>query len=88
MEPNESELGTEARAMLAFVDGLRDRGVQQVRVKFRSGAELELVIAPRAANELPVTNEERTKLMNDPTTPAEVKERIAEEDERDLFASA
>jgi len=74
--------------ILELIDGLRARGVSNIRVK--DGAfELELAGIPALnAGELPVRTEDREKLLADPNVPEETKQRIAEEDTRDLYAAS
>lgn len=73
--------------MLALFDALRDRGVTNMKATLECGS-LECDIPPRAPNELPKTQEERERLMKDPRTPKEIIERMAEEDEQDLYAAS
>lgn len=73
--------------LLSLLDNLRDRGVTYVKLSI-DGAEIECNLPPRGVTELPLTQAARDELLRDPHTPEEVKKRIAEEDERDLFAAA
>lgn len=89
-EGEHDPLQTRDYRMLAILDQLRDRGVTHVELKMTNGEELldiKCNLAPLAPLELPISQEERQRLMNDPKTPAEIRERIAQEDEEDLYGS-
>lgn len=76
------------KEILEFIDNLRARGVPSVVLK-RGDFELQLGgIPPLRAGELPESHEARQAMLRDPGVPEEVKKRIREEDDRDLFASA
>ncbi len=74
--------------VLDLIDNLRVRNVQTFRMKRADGFELELVVPPLIAGELPESVSAREKMLRDPSVPEDVKRRIREEDDRDLYASA
>lgn len=74
--------------ILDFIDNLRARGVQNAEVE-RDGFKLRLLGIPAlAAGELPTSQSAREAMLRDPNVTDAVKNKIREEDDRDLFASA
>jgi hypothetical protein len=78
----------EPDALLKFLDGCRARGVLAIEAEFSSGVKVKANMMALQQNELPADPEARKRLLDDPRTPEEVKQRLAAEDEEDLFASA
>lgn len=74
----------ETKELLELVDALRDRGVSHLNVSIGE-VRLECTVTPKMPDELPTTQAERERLLNDPRTPSSIKERITLEDEKDLY---
>lgn len=72
--------------LIELVDQLRDRGVTYVKARLGE-VELECNLPPRGMAELPVSQTERDRMLSDPKVPQEIKERIAQEDEEDLYGA-
>lgn len=76
------------KEILDLIDSLRARGVHGIEL-VRGDFKLSVVGIPRLnAGELPDSAEARAAMLRDPNVADDVKKRILEEDERDLYGSA